>query len=54
MRLFYIKLLTCFLLIVPLLGTLYSSGSSRQPVSMISNFNIDKTSSSEHSPIKLE
>jgi hypothetical protein len=54
MRQNQIKTMTCFLLFLPLLCTLYSSGSSRQPVALLSNFNIDKTSSSEHSPIKLE
>lgn len=50
----HIKVMVCFLLFLPLFCALYSSGSSRQPMTMHSNFKIDRTSSSEHSPIKLE
>lgn len=50
----YLKVLTCFLLILHLLRALYSTGSSREPVSLLSNFKLEKTSSSEHSPIKLD
>ncbi len=48
------KTVLWFALLIPLLSALYSSGSSRQPVAFSSNFNLEKTSSSEHSPIKLE